>query len=114
MDDVAQAEQAIQKLDGHEFHGLRLTVQKSTSRGRQQAGMGNRDMYFRFGPGERGGHSFGNRYDPYPPPPPPRYTRDRMLRFRVSYKCLFNLKYKNNCLFSYRIMLYVSPVRILC
>ncbi|XP_071525341.1 uncharacterized protein [Panulirus ornatus] len=81
MDDESQAEQAIQKLDGHELHGLRLTVQKSTSRSRPQAGMGNRDLYFRFGPGERG-HSFGNRYDPYPPPPPPRYARDRMLRFR--------------------------------
>ncbi|KAG7173024.1 RNA-binding protein lark-like 3 [Homarus americanus] len=73
MDDDAQAQKAIRELDGHELHGMRLTVQKSTSRGRQ-AGGGYSDQGFSFGP---------VRYEPYPPPPPHRYVRDRMIRDRA-------------------------------
>jgi len=101
MDDEAQAQRAIRELDGYELHGLRLRVQESTSRVRQQAGMGNPDMCYRCGSGghwskecprdgrlgrypdrERGGRSYGGRYDPYPPPPPPSYARERMMRYR--------------------------------
>lgn len=105
MDDEAQAQRAIRELDGYELHGLRLRVQESTSRVRQQAGMGNPDMCYRCGSGghwskecprdgrmggsrypdrERGGRNYGSRYDPYPPPPPPSYARERMMRYRVS------------------------------
>ncbi|XP_042214263.1 RNA-binding protein lark-like isoform X2 [Homarus americanus] len=76
MDDDAQAQKAIRELDGHELHGMRLTVQKSTSRGRQ-AGGGYSDQGFSFGP---------VRYEPYPPPPPHRYVRDRMIRDRDMYE----------------------------
>ncbi|XP_071525331.1 uncharacterized protein [Panulirus ornatus] len=82
MDDEVKAEQAIHELDGHELHGMRLIVRKSISRGRHQAGTGNRDMCIRCGPGERGSRPFGSRYDPYPPPPPPRYVRDHMMHYK--------------------------------
>lgn len=105
MDDEAQAQRAIRELDGYELHGLRLRVQESTSRVRQQAGMGNPDMCYRCGssghwskecprdgrmggsryPDRERGRSYGGRYDPYPPPPPPGYARERMMRFRVSF-----------------------------
>lgn len=104
MDDEAQAQRAIRELDGYELHGLRLRVQESTSRVRQQAGMGNPDMCYRCGsgghwskecprdgrlggsryPDRERGRGFGSRYDPYPPPPPPSYARERMMRYRVS------------------------------
>ncbi|XP_071525330.1 uncharacterized protein [Panulirus ornatus] len=83
MDDEVKAEQAIHELDGHELHGMRLIVRKSISRGRHQAGTGNRDMCIRCGPGERGSRPFGSRYDPYPPPPPPRYVRDHMMHYKL-------------------------------
>lgn len=102
MDDEAQAQRAIRELDGYELHGLRLRVQESTSRVRQQAGMGNPDMCYRCGsgghwskecprdgrlggsryPDRERGRGFGSRYDPYPPPPPPSYARERMMRYR--------------------------------
>ncbi|XP_064095833.1 RNA-binding protein lark-like isoform X1 [Macrobrachium nipponense] len=106
MGDEARAQRAIRELDGYELHGLRLRVQESTSRVRQQAGMGNPDMCYRCGSGghwskecprdgrmgsryperERGsGRSFSSRYDPYPPPPPPSYARERLLRFREEF-----------------------------
>ncbi|XP_045624037.1 polyadenylate-binding protein 3 isoform X1 [Procambarus clarkii] len=87
MNDEADAQKAIRELDGHELHGLRLTVQKSTSRGRQQGGMGYQDSGSRYLPGDRGGRSLLSRYEPYPPPPPPhRYSRERMMPQRDMYE----------------------------
>ncbi|KAB7504034.1 RNA-binding protein lark [Armadillidium nasatum] len=93
-------------LDGYELNGFRIRVQESTSRVRQQAGMGNPDMCYRcgssghwskecprdnrFGGGrfversERLGRSYGSRFDPYHVPPPPSYSRERILRYRVT------------------------------
>lgn len=85
MSDESDAQKAIRELDGHEMHGLRLTVQKATSRGRQQYGMGYPDMGSRYLPGDRLGWSLGSRYDPYPPPPPHRYGRERIMSQRDMY-----------------------------
>ncbi|XP_042214261.1 RNA-binding protein lark-like isoform X7 [Homarus americanus] len=103
MDDEAQAQRAIRELDGHEFHGLRLKVRKSTSHARQEAGIRNPDMYFpsgssgnwfrqypsderieasRYPDCERGGQSFGRKNDLYPPLLPPSYAREHMMHYR--------------------------------
>ncbi|KAK4291738.1 hypothetical protein Pmani_035450 [Petrolisthes manimaculis] len=84
MDDEVQAQRAIRELDGYELHGLRLRVQESTSRVRQQAGMGNPDMCYRCGSGGHwskecprdgrlsgGGGGGGVGGGRYPPPPHP-------------------------------------------
>ncbi|RXG68929.1 Glycine-rich RNA-binding protein 2, mitochondrial [Armadillidium vulgare] len=104
MDTESNAQEAIRNLDGYELNGFRIRVQESTSRVRQQAGMGNPDMCYRnmysqrlrkFGGGgidgqknversERLGRSYGSRFDPYHVPPPPSYSRERILRYRVT------------------------------
>ncbi|KAB7495919.1 RNA-binding protein lark [Armadillidium nasatum] len=99
MDTESNTQEAIRNLDGYELNGFRIRVQESTSRVRQQAGMGvvpsghwskecPRDN--RFGGGrfversERLGRSYGSRFDPYHVPPPPSYSRERILRYRVT------------------------------
>ncbi|MCL4152621.1 UNVERIFIED_CONTAM: hypothetical protein GTU68_062350 [Idotea baltica] len=47
MDTESNSQEAIRNLDGYELNGLRIRVQESTSRVRQQAGMGNPDMCYR-------------------------------------------------------------------
>lgn len=47
MDTESNAQEAIRNLDGYELNGFRIRVQESTSRVRQQAGMGNPDMCYR-------------------------------------------------------------------
>lgn len=92
MDSEDDARKAIESLDGTELHGLRLRVQESTSRVRQNAGMGDRDSCYRCGSrghwskdcprdGGRRGDRFGGggRFDSYGPPPR-GYERDRMMR----------------------------------
>ncbi|RXG68928.1 RNA-binding protein lark, partial [Armadillidium vulgare] len=109
MDTESNAQEAIRNLDGYELNGFRIRVQESTSRVRQQAGMGNPDMCYRcgssghwskecprdnrFGGGgrfversERLGRSYGSRFDPYHVPPPPSYSRERILRYREEYE----------------------------
>lgn len=96
MDSEDDARKAIESLDGTELHGLRLRVQESTSRNRQDAGMGDKDSCYNCGRrghfsrecrsggggrgGGRGGRFGGDRYDPYGGPPPRGYDRDRMMR----------------------------------
>lgn len=102
MDSESDARNAIESLDGTELHGLRLRVQESTSRVRQNAGMGeDRDACYKCGRrghrfkdcrggggdfggrgGGRGGGRFGGggRFDPYDGPPSRGYDRDRMMR----------------------------------
>ncbi|KAK4287866.1 hypothetical protein Pmani_039075 [Petrolisthes manimaculis] len=91
MDDECQAQRAIRELDGYELHGLRLRVQESTSRVRQQAGMGNPDMCYRCGSGGHwskecprdgrlsggGGSGGGARYPPPPAHPHHHHAAER-------------------------------------